>query len=87
MPWRLKSDMALFRANTLGKPVIMGRKTWESLPRRPLPGRINIVLTREPRPFPTLKIAPKTDLFAFEYEDFTLEGYRAHPSIKAPIAV
>ena len=44
-------------------------------------------LTREPRPFPTLKIAPKTDLFGFEYEDFTLEGYRAHPSIKAPIAV
>ena len=44
-------------------------------------------LTRDPRPFPTLKIAPKSDLFAFEYEDFTLEGYRAHPSIKAPIAV
>jgi dihydrofolate reductase len=47
IPWRLKSDMALFKANTLGKPVIMGRKTWESLPRRPLPGRMNIVLTRD----------------------------------------
>jgi dihydrofolate reductase len=47
IPWRLKSDMALFRATTLGKPVIMGRKTWESLPRRPLPGRMNIVLTRD----------------------------------------
>src|SRR5471032_2929106 len=47
IPWRLKSDMALFKATTLGKPVIMGRKTWESLPRRPLPGRINIVLTRD----------------------------------------
>lgn len=47
IPWRLKSDMALFRANTLGKPVIMGRKTWESLPRRPLPGRMNIVITRD----------------------------------------
>ena len=44
-------------------------------------------LSREPRPFPTLTLAPKSDLFAFEYEDFTLEGYRAHPSIKAPIAV
>jgi dihydrofolate reductase len=45
LPWRLKSDLALFKASTLGKPVIMGRKTWESLPRRPLPGRLNIVLT------------------------------------------
>jgi dihydrofolate reductase len=47
LPWRLRSDMALFKANTLGKPVIMGRKTWESLPRRPLPGRLNIVLSRD----------------------------------------
>lgn len=47
LPWRLKSDMALFRALTLGKPVIMGRRTWESLPRRPLPGRFNIVLSRD----------------------------------------
>jgi dihydrofolate reductase len=48
LPWRLKSDMAIFKAATLGKPVIMGRKTWESLPRKPLPGRTNIVLTRDP---------------------------------------
>jgi dihydrofolate reductase len=47
LPWRLKSDMAWFKANTLGKPVIMGRKTWDSLPRKPLPGRTNIVLTRD----------------------------------------
>lgn len=47
LPWRLKSDMAIFRAVTMGKPVIMGRKTWESLPRKPLPGRTNIVLTRD----------------------------------------
>ena len=47
LPWRLKSDLALFKANTLGKPVIMGRKTWDSLPRKPLPGRTNIVLTRD----------------------------------------
>ncbi|RZI39292.1 dihydrofolate reductase, partial [Herbaspirillum sp. HC18] len=46
LPWRLKSDLALFKANTLGKPVIMGRKTFESL-RRPLPGRTNIVITRD----------------------------------------
>jgi dihydrofolate reductase len=47
LPWRLKSDMALFRQLTLGKPVIMGRKTWDSLPRKPLPGRVNIVLSRD----------------------------------------
>jgi dihydrofolate reductase len=47
LPWRLKSDLALFRELTLGKPVIMGRRTWESLPRRPLPRRINIVLSRD----------------------------------------
>jgi dihydrofolate reductase len=46
IPWRQKSDMARFKALTLGKPVIMGRKTFESL-RRPLPGRTNIVITRD----------------------------------------
>jgi dihydrofolate reductase len=47
LPWRLKSDLAIFKAVTLGKPVIMGRKTWDSLPRRPLPGRMNIVMSRD----------------------------------------
>ena len=47
LPWRLKSDLALFKANTLGKPIIMGRKTWDSLPRKPLPGRTNLVLSRD----------------------------------------
>ena len=47
LPWRLKSDMAIFRAVTMGKPVIMGRKTWESLPKKPLVGRTNIVLSRD----------------------------------------
>ncbi|WP_174299610.1 dihydrofolate reductase [Caulobacter sp. S45] len=47
LPWRLKSDMALFKATTLGKPVIMGRKTWDSLPKKPLPGRANLVLSRD----------------------------------------
>ena len=46
-PWRLKSDLAIFKACTLGKPVIMGRKTWDSLPRKPLPGRMNIVLSQD----------------------------------------
>ena len=44
-------------------------------------------LTREPRPFPRLVLAPKTDLFAFEPEDVGLEGYDPHAAIKAPVAV
>ncbi|MDP1627004.1 dihydrofolate reductase [Parvibaculum sp.] len=47
LPWRLSGDMAFFKRITMGKPVIMGRKTWESLPRKPLPGRPNIVVTRD----------------------------------------
>ena len=47
LPWRLKSDMAHFRDTTMGKPVLMGRKTWDSLARKPLPGRTNIVISRD----------------------------------------
>jgi dihydrofolate reductase len=46
IPWRLKSDVLRLKAMTMGKPVVMGRKTFESL-RRPLPGRTNIVVTRD----------------------------------------
>lgn len=46
LPWRIPSDLKRFKAITMGKPIIMGRKTWEGLPRRPLPGRTNIVITR-----------------------------------------
>jgi dihydrofolate reductase len=49
MPWRLKSDMKHFRALTMGKPVIMGRKTYLSTSAKPLPGRTNIVVTRDPQ--------------------------------------
>jgi dihydrofolate reductase len=47
LPWHISSDLKRFKAITLGKPVIMGRRTWESLPRKPLPGRSNIVVTRQ----------------------------------------
>ncbi len=47
LPWRLSDDLKHFKSVTKGCPVIMGRKTWESLPRRPLPGRDNIVLSRD----------------------------------------
>jgi dihydrofolate reductase len=46
IPWRLKTDQLRLKAMTMGKPVVMGRKTFESL-RRPLPGRTNIVVTRD----------------------------------------
>ena len=49
LPWHLPEDMAHFKRTTLGCPVIMGRKTWDSLPERfrPLPGRLNVVVTRQ----------------------------------------
>lgn len=49
LPWHLPEDMAHFKRTTLGCPVIMGRKTWDSLPPKfkPLPGRLNIVVTRD----------------------------------------
>lgn len=46
IPWRLPSDFAYFKAQTMGKPLLMGRKTFESIG-RPLPGRTNIVVTRQ----------------------------------------
>jgi dihydrofolate reductase len=48
IPWRIPEDMRRFKQLTMGKPCIMGRKTWESLPKKPLPGRLNIVVTRDP---------------------------------------
>ncbi len=47
LPWRLSTDLKRFKAGTMGKPIVMGRKTWESFPKRPLPGRLNIVVTRD----------------------------------------
>jgi len=47
LPWRLPGDLAHFKRTTLGHPILMGRKTWESLG-RPLPGRLNVVISRDP---------------------------------------
>ena len=46
--WHIPADMKRFKALTLGHPVIMGKKTWLSLPKRPLPGRKNIIITDDP---------------------------------------
>lgn len=48
MIWHLPADLRHFKRITAGSPLIMGRKTWESLPRRPLPGRLNIIVSRQP---------------------------------------
>ena len=47
IPWRISDDMKRFKALTLGHTVVMGRKTWDSLPKKPLPGRKNVVCTRD----------------------------------------
>lgn len=46
LPWKLPDDLAYFKRVTMGKPVVMGRRTWESIG-KPLPGRLNIVVTRD----------------------------------------
>ena len=67
LPWHLPEDLAHFKRQTQGHPVVMGRKTWDSLPPRfrPLPGRTNIVLTRDVATAQGLRAAgahPCTDL-------------------------
>lgn len=47
LPWKLPNDMKWFRKNTMGKPIVMGRKTFESFGAKPLPGRINIIISRD----------------------------------------
>ncbi len=47
IPWRVPGEQAIFKERTAGATIVMGRATWDSLPRRPLPGRRNVVLTRD----------------------------------------
>ncbi|UCE90250.1 MAG: type 3 dihydrofolate reductase [Pseudomonadota bacterium] len=47
LPWKLPADMRWFRRQTMGKPIVMGRKTFESIGAKPLPGRTNVVITRD----------------------------------------
>jgi dihydrofolate reductase len=59
LPWRLSADLRRFKLLTMGHPIIMGRRTWESIG-RPLPGRTSIVITRQPRyetGFPDVRVA------------------------------
>ena len=47
LPWHISDDLKRFKALTIGHTIVMGRKTWDSLPRKPLPGRVNVVVTRQ----------------------------------------
>jgi len=47
IPWHISEDMKRFKALTMGHTVVMGRKTWDSLPKKPLAGRVNVVVTRQ----------------------------------------
>ncbi len=47
IPWHISEDMKRFKTLTMDHTVVMGRKTWDSLPRKPLPGRVNVVVTRQ----------------------------------------
>lgn len=51
IPWHIPEDLKRFKRLTMGKPIIMGRKTWESLGSKPLPGRLNVVISRSMPPF------------------------------------
>lgn len=66
MPWHIPEDFAHFRRITNGRPVVMGRKTWDSLPRKPLAGRTNIVLsTSQPELAGARVFATLNDVLAF----------------------
>jgi dihydrofolate reductase len=75
MPWRLSTDLKRFKALTMGKPVVMGRKTYQSIG-KPLPGRTNIVITRD-RSFAAPGVVVKHDLesaLAAARDDATQRG-------------
>lgn len=77
--WRIPADLKRFKALTMGHPVIMGRKTWESLPKRPLPGRRNIVVTRNvayDAPGAELATSPEEALLLCQGERSAGEGIR-----------
>lgn len=74
MPWRLSSDLKRLKEMTMGKPVIMGRKTWESFPKRPLPGRPNLVVTRDPSyEAPGAEVFQRVDYAVRRGEDLACE--------------
>jgi dihydrofolate reductase len=74
LPWHLPDDLKRFKQLTIGKPCIMGRKTWDSLPRKPLPGRTNIVLTRD------LSFAAPGAVVAHDFDGALRRADAEHPA-------
>jgi len=80
MPWSIKEDMARFAKLTKGCPCIMGRRTWESLPKKPLPGRLNIVVSRTMTGSPNFRLCPSLSAaidFCANYEKVFICGGEA----------
>lgn len=62
LPWHLPADLKRFKQTTMGHHIIMGRKTWDALPDGPLPGRVNVVVSRSSRAFPEgVKVFPSLE--------------------------
>lgn len=80
MPWHLPADLAYFKKVTLGKPIIMGRKTYESIG-RPLPGRRNIVISRDENYTPQGKGAESVDVVASVEQAFALVDGETIPEV------
>lgn len=76
LPWHLPSDLAFFKAQTLGRPIVMGRKTWDSIGRA-LPGRLNIVISRQSRQ--ALALPEAVELYASIEE--ALSSLAAHEEV------
>lgn len=75
--WHISSDLKRFKTLTMGHPIIMGRKTWESLPKHPLPGRLNIVVSHNPHyvaPGAKVVSSPEAALEVAEGEDVFIMG-------------
>ena len=92
LPWHLPEDLAHFKRTTLGFPVVMGRKTWDSLPPRfrPLPGRTNIVITRQ-KDFDENGVTPFTSLdntlrFCEQYKEAWVIGGAQLYALALPLA-
>lgn len=84
LPWHLPEDLAHFKRHTQGCPVVMGRKTWDSLPPRfrPLPGRLNVVLTRDPSwPAPANEISNQNGVQLFDSLENALLNLKNHPEV------
>lgn len=81
LPWHLPEDLTHFKTITMGKTVIMGRKTWESLPKKPLLGRHNIVITRNEKynaEGAELSSSMENSLSSCSEEPFIIGGYQIY---------